>query len=249
VKASIAAAVWSAGYDLSQAPNGWTLLHGQTFPVTVINRGNTTWPASGYYRVELDLHFSSQAGGSGKNTYWLTSQVYPLPGDIAPGKSAVINVTLKAPPRIGPMFVEAEMVKEHQFWFRQYKAVSVIAAPSGWSAAYDVTHVPAAWVAGKSQTFSVSVTNNGTLAWPSTGYTQVDLYVHFATSAGGAANRASWLVSKGVTLPKTVAPGQSVTVSVTIAPPRAGSLVLELEMVKVHQFWFVQYAPVPVTVS
>ncbi len=249
VKTSIAAAVWSAGYDMSQAPSGWTLLHGQTFPVTVLNRGNTTWPASGYSRVELDLHFSSRAGGSAKNAYWLTSQVYPLSADLAPGKSVVVNVMLKAPPRIGPMFVEAEMVKEHQFWFRQYRAVSVIAAPSGWSASYDVTHVPAAWVAGKSQTFSVSVTNSGTLSWPSTGHTQVDLYVHFATSAGGAAKQATWLVSKGVTLPRSVAPGQSVTVSVTIAPPRSGSLVLELEMVKLHQFWFVQYAAVPVTVS
>ncbi|HEY2598485.1 MAG TPA: glycosyl hydrolase family 18 protein, partial [Candidatus Dormibacteraeota bacterium] len=249
VKTSVAAAVWSASYDMSQAPTGWTLLHSQTFPVTVINRGNTNWPSSGYYRVELDLHFTSQAGGSGKNASWLTSQVYSLPGDLAPGKSAVINVTLKAPPRIGSMFVEAEMIKEHQFWFKQYKAASVIAAPAGWSAAYDVTHIPSTWVAGKSQSFSVSVTNNGTLTWPSTGYTQVDLYVHFATSAGGAANRASWLVSKGVALPKNLAPGQSVTLTLTIAPPRSGSLVLELEMVKLHQFWFVQYAPVSVTVS
>jgi hypothetical protein len=40
-----------------------------------------------------------------------------------------------------------------------------------------------------------------------------------------------------------------VTVSVTVTPPRAGALVLELEMIKEHQFWFLQFAPVSVTVS
>ncbi len=75
---------------------------------------------------------------------------------------------------------------------------------------------------GKSQAFSVSVTNNGTLAWPATGYTQVDLYVHFATSAGGAANQRSWLDSKGVALTRNVAPGQTVALTVTIAPASVG---------------------------
>jgi spore germination protein YaaH len=249
VNTRLAAAVWAAGYDLSQAPTGWTLLHSQTFPVTVTNTGNTTWPSGGYHRVDLDLHFTSRTGGSAKSAYWTTSQAYSLPGDLAPGKSAVVTVSVKAPPNFGSMYLEAEMVKEHQFWFKQYRAITVIAAPPGWSATYDVTHVPATWVVGKSQTFSISVTNNGTLSWPSTGSTQVDLNIHFATSAGGAANRAKWVASTAVSLPKNVAPGQSAAVTVTITPPRTGSLVLELEMFKEHQFWFLQYAPVSVTVS
>jgi spore germination protein YaaH len=249
IKASVAAAIWAATYDLHQAPTGWTLLHTQTFPVTVTNTGNTTWPAGGYYRVDLDLHFTSRTGGSSKIAYWTTSQAFSLPGDVAPGKSAAVTVTVKAPPGTGSMFLEAEMIKEHQFWFKQYRAITAIAAPPGWSATYGVTQVPTTWVVGKAQTFTVTVTNNGTQAWPSTGYTEVDLHVHFATSAGGAANRARWLSSTGFKLPKAVAAGQSVTVTVTVAPPRSGSLVLEVEMIKEHQFWFLQYASVTVTVT
>ena len=246
---TLVAPVWAAGYDLSQAPKGWTLLHAQTFPVTVTNKGNTTWPSAGYYRVDLDLHFTSRTGGSSRSSYWTSSQAFSLLADLAPGKSVAVTVTLKAPPGSGSMFLEAEMIKEHQFWLKQYRAITVIAAPPGWSATYNVTTVPKTWVAGKSQTFSVSITNNGTLAWPSTGSTEVDLDLHFATSAGGAANRASWISSNAFRLPKDVAAGQTVTVKVTVAPPRSGSLVLELEMIKEHQFWFLQYAPVSVTVS
>jgi len=246
---SVVAAVWAASYDMSKAPTTWTLLQSQTFPVTVTNAGNTVWPSGGSYRVDLDLHFTSRIGGSASLAYWTTSEVYRLPGDLAPGKNAVVNVTVKAPPIAGFMYLEAEMVKEHQFWFKQYKPITVVAAPPGWSAAYITTNVPTSWVVGKSQTFTVSVTNNGTLTWPSTGYTKVDLHVHFATSAGGAANRANWVASTVVSLPKNVAPGQTVAVQVTIAPPRSGSLVLELEMFKEHQFWFLQYAPVAATVA
>ena len=175
IKTAVAAPVWSASFDMSQARTGWTLLHSQAFPVTVTNTGNVTWPSTGHYRVDLDLHFTTRVGGSAKQAYWLTSQAYSLPGDLAPGKSAVVTVAVKAPPRAGSMYLEAEMLKEHKFWFKRYRAINVIAAPAGWSAAYNVTKVPTAWVTGKSQTFSVTVTNNGTLTWPSTGHTQVDL--------------------------------------------------------------------------
>jgi spore germination protein YaaH len=249
VKGVVAPVVWSAAYDMSKAPRTWTLLHNQTFTVTVTNTGNVTWPSTGYQRVDLDLHFTSRTGGSATAPYWLTSKAYSLPANVAPGHSVTVSVTLAAPPRSGSMFLEAEMVKEHQFWLKQHSAVTVVAAPPGWSATYNITHVPTSWVAGKPQTFLVSVTNNGTETWPATGYTQVDLNLHFATSAGGAANEAHWLSSKTFSLPKNIAPGHSVTVQVTMVPPRSGSLVLELGMIKEHQFWFPQYTAVSVTVA
>ena len=249
VKVVVAPAVWSASYGISKAPRTWTLLQSQGFAVTVTNTGNTTWPSAGYYRVDLDLHFTSRTGGSATRAYWLTNTAYRIPADVTPGKSVTVMVTVMAPPSFGSMFLEAEMIKEHQFWFKRYRAVAVVAAPPGWSATYNITHVPTNWVAGKSQTFSVSITNNGTKAWPSTGFTEVDLELHFATSVGGAANRANWLTNNTFRLPKDVAPGQSVAIMVTISSPRSGSLVLELEMIKEHQFWFLQFQPVSVTVA
>jgi spore germination protein YaaH len=249
VSATVSTVVWSASYDMSKTQRAWSLRHSYTFPVTVTNTGNQTWPRAGYHRVELDLHFTTRTGGSAKVAYWLTSNTYALSADLAPGQSVTLNVTVLAPPRAGVMFLEAEMIKEHQFWFRQYAPVTVMAAPAGWSASFNVTHVPTTWAVGKSQTFSVSITNNGTQAWPSTGYTKVDLELHFATSAGGAANQARWVTNNTFKLPANVRPGQSVAVQVTVTPPSSTPLVLELEMIKEHQFWFVQYQPVSVMVA
>ena len=125
----------------------------------------------------------------------------------------------------------------------------VIAAPAGWSATYNISEVPATWTVGKSQTFTVTVTNNGTQTWPSGVSTRVDLDLHFATSAGGAANLVNWVYSRAFAISKDVAPGQSVAVAVTVASPKSGSLFLEVEMIKEHQFWFIQYTPVSVSVA
>jgi spore germination protein YaaH len=249
VNVVVSLVVWSASYDMSQAPKAWSLHRSHTFPVTITNTGNQTWPAAGFNRVELDLHFTSRTGGSTRAAYWLTNNTQGLAGNVLPGNSVTVNVTLLAPPRAGVMFLEAQMIKEHQFWFKQYASTTINAAPAGWSAAFNTTHVPTTWVAAKSQTFSISVTNNGSGTWDATGYTQVNLDLHFATSAGGAANLAGWLTSAAFKLPKNVAPGKSVAILVTVTPPRSGSLVLELVMIKEHQFWFQQYSAISVTVT
>ena len=246
---TVAPPSWSAGYDLSKAPRTWTLGQSQTFPITLTNTGNQTWPSAIANKVDLGLHFTTRTGGSTLSSYWLTSKAYGLPGNVAPGASVTVNVTVAAPPRIGLMYLEAEMIKEHEFWFKKTTAVTINAAPPGWSATYDMTHAPTSWIVGVPQTFTVSITNSGTQTWPATGFTEVDLALQFATSAGGAANSAKWISSKAFKLPKNVAPGQSVSVQVTVAPPRPGTLVLEAEMIKEHEFWFLQFAPVSVTVS
>ncbi|MEA2628956.1 MAG: hypothetical protein QOJ10_1416, partial [Chloroflexota bacterium] len=241
--------LWSATYDMSKAQRAWTLGHSYSFPVTINNTGTQTWPHAGTQPVKLNLHFTTRTGGSAKAAYWLSNYTYSLPADLAPGQSLILTVTVPAPPRAGVMFLEAEMIKENQFWFKKYAPVTIMAAPGGWSASFNVTHVPATWSAGKPQTFSVSVTNNGWQTWPSTGYTKVDLELHFATSAGGAANQGSWVTNNTFKLPANVAPGHSVAIQVTVTPPRSGSLILELEMIREHQFWFIQYQPVSVAVA
>ncbi len=90
----------------------------QTFPVTVTNTGNVTWPATGYTEADLDLHFAKVAGGSAEAAQWLTSEAFALPANLAPGASATVSVTITAPSNLGSLVLEAEMIKEHQFWFR-----------------------------------------------------------------------------------------------------------------------------------
>jgi hypothetical protein len=93
--------------------------------VTVTNAGNSTWPSSGYHRVDLEFHFTTQTGGSAKRAFWLTNQAYSMPGALAPGHSVTLTVSVTAPPSTGSMFPEAEMIKEHQFWFHQSASIPV----------------------------------------------------------------------------------------------------------------------------
>ena len=57
--------------------------------------------------------------------YWLTSRAYALPADVSAGQSVTLTVTVTAPSTTGLMFLEAEMIKEHQFWFSQSASVAV----------------------------------------------------------------------------------------------------------------------------
>jgi hypothetical protein len=51
---------------------------------------------------------------------------FALPHDLLAGQSVTFNVTLTAPSTAGSMFLEAEMIKEHAFWFPQVSSVAVV---------------------------------------------------------------------------------------------------------------------------
>jgi hypothetical protein len=250
VSVNVAAPDKTAAYDMSQAPTGWLAGQSQTFPVTVTNTSTYTWLSTGYYRTDLDLHFMPVAGGAPKRSTWLTNQAFSLPANLAPGGKVTVNVTVTAPAKTGSLVLEALMIKEHQFWFQQWAPVNVTVAAAVWSASYNLTGASATWTKGQTKSVTVTVTNTGNITWPSSGYYRVDLAFHFTTRPGGSANRAYWLTSQGYSMTADLAPGSSVTLTVSVtAPATAGSMSLEAEMVKEHQFWFTQSASVPVTVT
>lgn len=241
---------WQAKYDTSKVPTTWVIGRSQTFPVTVTNIGDVTWPATGHGTVDLDLHFAPAAGGSAKQSTWLNSKAFAMPADLGPGASVTMNVTFAAPARTGALVLEVEMVKEQDFWYQQWQSVSVNVASLDKAASYDMSNVPVSWSAGKSQTFAVTVTNTSNQTWLSTGTYRTDLDLHFAPAAGGSAKQSTWLNSKAFSLPANLAPGGSVTLNLTFtAPSKVGSFVLEAEMVKEHQYWFQNWQAVKVTVN
>ncbi len=240
--------VWSAGYDMSQSPAQWVAGQPQTFSVTVTNSGTFTWPSGGTNPVYLNLHFSSRTGGSAASSSWLKSYTFPLTADVPPGGSTTLTETLVAPTTTGSMYLEAQMLKSHQFWFSQWQPMPVTVAAQSWVAGYDMTQAPTSWRGGQSQTFAVSVTNKGNMPWPAGGSNPVRLDLHFAKAPGGSANLANWLSGQVYSLPADVLPGQSATVTLTLtAPATSGYLNLEAELFKSQQFWFKQWQPLVVT--
>jgi hypothetical protein len=51
-----------------------------------------------------------------------------MSADLAPASSVTLTVSVTAPATAGSMFLEAEMVREHQFWFSQSGSVPVTVA-------------------------------------------------------------------------------------------------------------------------
>ena len=226
---------WSATFSVANTPLNWAANQTQTYSVTLTNNGNQTWPAGGGNPVHLGVHFIT--GGN-----WATDQRFTLPNDVSPGASVTLTIAVTAPGSSGSMTLEYEMVKESQFWFSQVSDVAVTVAPP-WSASYSAGSTPLTWASNQTQTYSVTLTNNGTQTWPAGGGNPVHLGVHFII--GG-----NWATDQRFTLPNDVLPGQSVTLTISVtAPGTNGSMTLEYEMVKESQFWFSQVSDVAVSVT
>src|ERR1700730_16022710 len=95
------------------------------FSVTVTQQRQPNWAPPGSTEFALDFHFTTVVGGSSQQTYWKTSQAFALPSNVNPGASVTVTVTVTAPSSKGSMFLEAEMIKEHQFWFTQVSSAAV----------------------------------------------------------------------------------------------------------------------------
>src|SRR5947208_2697750 len=130
------------------------------------------------------------------------------------------------------------MVKESQFWFSQFADINVSLAQS-WGASYETAATPTTWSTGQAQTYSVSLTNNGTQAWPATGANKASLGVHFA-NAGGGYDHNTWYSDQRFNLPADLAPGASVTLTIIVTAPSGptGTLALYYQFVNENHIWF-----------
>jgi murein DD-endopeptidase MepM/ murein hydrolase activator NlpD len=241
------AQVWSASFDLSMVPNSFPVNESQSFTIQATNNGTQTWPAGGTNPVHLGLHFATSAGGfpnfirSGL-TAWLTDERFSLPGDVAPGQTVSLTVNPTAPATAGSILLEAEMVKEGQFWFDQWLSTAVHVTPAVWAAGYDLSAMPRNWSPNQVQSFPVKVVNTGNQTWRAGGATPVRLGTHFATAMGGYKS-GSWLTDQRTVLPNDVPPGGRAMLTVTAQAPSNPGTVLEVEMVLETRFWFSDWAP------
>jgi hypothetical protein len=245
--AATVTSLWSAAYGTTTTPTSWVTNQAQTYTVTLTNSGSNSWNPGGSNPVYLEVSFSTTGGGvnAGSHYAW---QGFFLPSDVASGGSITLTITVMPPSQPGSMSVEYQMVKAHEFWFDQYANVAGTVT-SLWSAVYAVTNTPTAWGANQAKAYTVTLTNNGSSAWNAGGIDPVYLEVSFSTTGGGV-NSGTHYVWQGFWLPNDVTSRGSVTMTITVtAPSQAGSMYVEYQMVKAHEFWFNQYADVAATVS
>ena len=90
--------------------------------------------------------------------------------------------------------------------------------------------------------FTVRMTNNGDLTWPSSdfGAGLVRLGAHLLRSGE---EEVDWDWAR-VSLPRNVKPGEAVEVQFTLqAPPEPGEYIIEFDMVAEHVTWFEDFGP------
>jgi len=81
-------------------------------PVEVMNRGALVWQAEGPRRVQLVARWFDQDTDA-----TVAEQRWPLPGTVAPGGMARIEVPLRAPALPGPFGIQWDLVHEQVTWF------------------------------------------------------------------------------------------------------------------------------------
>ena len=142
-----------------------------------------------------------------------------MPSNLAPGASVTFSATIAAPSTTGSLVLEAEMLKQQDFWYQQWQPVVVNVAARNKAAGYDMSKAPTRWLAGQSQTFPVTVTNTSTYTWLSTGYYRTRRTSTFMPGRWWCGEAVDVAHEPGVLLPANLAPGGNATVNVTVTAP------------------------------
>jgi len=264
-------ATYCATFDTSGIPTTWKQGVATTFSIMAFNCGLATWVASGDFRTDLDFHFtdtpaddSNYAGSSLNAGNWIYSLALNSGSDVPSGGHETVTFTV-TPQFFGHEYPEVLMLVEHRYWFDQETTYPIQWAPhagfgpnangmpqlvlvsrSVYCASYDLSAIPTTWHKGVATTFSVPVTNCGDITWPSTGFNEIDLDMHFASSPGGSANQSNWLTSLALPPSADVAPNATASITFTITPNFFGHEYMEALMIDEHVFWFDQETPSPV---
>ena len=234
LRAVTATVRYGAFYDASAVPSRGTIGAPLAASVTLTNNSSFPWTASGANPVALAYHWADLAN----NTVIWDGQRSPLPADVPIGGSATVNATIQAPKAPGTYVLRLDLVREGLAWFSSNGVATAnvsVAITSGLAA----TYAPAAgaqstFVLGPN-TFSVTVSNTGTVTWPAAGATPVHLSYHWVGPTGQV---AVWDGARGV-LSADVAPGQSAVVAIPIvSPPTVGPYTLRLDLVQEGVTWF-----------
>jgi len=229
-----ASPTYGASYDISGLPAGASAATPITGTVTLTNRSDFVWNATGSDPVRLGYHWSDLAGTT---IVWEGSRS-ALPADVQPGGVVAVQATIAPPAILGAYVLRVDLVREGLTWFSSANvppATHTFYVGGGYSARYDPTPASITAFLRGARTLDVAVTNLGPASWRAAGPTPVRLSYHLLRPDGSI---SVWDGTRA-SLPTDVEPGGSATVSITINVPPAGSgYVVWLDLVQEQVVWF-----------
>ena len=215
-------------------------------PVTVQNTGDETWNATGPGPVLLAYHWESAGGVI---LVWEGLRT-ALGSDVAPGATRTVAATVAVPAYAGDYQLRFHLVKEGVVWFPTPATFYPIKVEAPYAVRFG--NVPIfTYIAGRTHTVQVPLTNIGTATWNAGGSAPVRLSYHWYNSSGQT------LVWDGIrtALPSDVAPGATITLTATVlAPgfdlPRGAfdAVTLTFDLVREGIAWFASLGGTPVPV-
>ena len=210
-------------------------------PITVRNTGTLTWRPAGANPVRLAAHLADAQG----NTVIWDGERTAFTADVPPGASVTTELVINAPLTAGAYRVRADLVQEGVAWFSTSGVATgdtFLAVLADFRATLPTGPLT---VSRSAPLASVSVTNSSSATWTTGGAVPIALSSHWLDSAGRV------LVWDGprAPLPRAVAPGESVVVSVPLATVPAGATQLVIDVVADGLRWFAMGAARPVTLT
>ena len=209
---------------------------GETRSVEVVvrNEGSATWMAAGSSAVKLSYHLYD---ATGKLLAWDGLRT-TLPYDIAPGYNGALSLRVALPPKTGVYSIKPDLLRDGQAWFASAGAAAnalPLRVTADLDAGYGATTAPASIIPGGEVNIDVTVTNTGLKAWSAGGDHPVRLGYHWFDMSSEA---VVWDGARTL-LPRDVAPGDSVKLTVDMKAPRAqGAFALAWDMVQEGTSWF-----------
>ncbi len=206
----------------------------KTFPATVSNAGNVTWPSGGASPVNLSYHWYD---ASGRVVVW-DGRRTPLGSDVAPGAARSVDMQVAMPVRSGTYSLRIDLVREGVGWFSDLgtaPASLTVQVQSGYNAGYGADTTPSSISTGATIPITIELFNTGSRPWPAAGTNPVTLSYHIYDASGGV---VVWDGARGA-LPADVPPGGYATGTVNaVAPGYSGNFNLVLDLVQEGVTWF-----------
>ncbi len=189
-------------------PSSMTAGSTKTVTVTMKNTGGTTWTAGGGYKL------GSQ--GAPNNTTWGLKEK-TVAGSVAPNRSHVFTLTIKAPSTAGSYSFSWRM-RRNGTWFGDAstsRAITVTSPPADKARFVSYSGLPSSMTAGSTKTVTVTMKNTGTTTWTAGAGYKLGSHTSAATPPWGL---------RQVALSGSVAPNESHAFTFTMtAPSTAGS--------------------------